>query len=126
MSTIKSEKVTNRVALAYALDNLPDAPADVREKWQKMIDQLDKKNASPKKMTEKQEKNEGIKAEILDFLTAHEGEGFTCSDLLKEIPSLEGDSNQHVSALMRALVLTGSVEKYTEKRRTYFKAVVEG
>lgn len=119
-----TSKMTNRVALTYALDNLPDAPADVREKWQKMIDQLDKKNASPKKLTAQQEKNEGVKADLLSFLSDHEGEGFTVSDLLKQVPACEGDSNQHVSALMRALVLAGSVEKYTEKRRTYFRVVV--
>lgn len=117
-------KMTNRIALTYALDNLPDAPADVREKIQNMIAQLDKKNASPKKMTAQQEKNEGVKADLLAFLSDHEGEGFTVSDLLKQVPACEGDSNQHVSALMRALVLAGSVEKYTEKRRTYFRLVV--
>ncbi len=121
-----TSKMTNRIALTYALDNLPDAPADVREKWQKMIDQLDKKNASPKKLTAQQEKNEGVKADLLDFLSDHAGEGFTVSDLLKMVPACEGDSNQHVSALMRALVLAGSVEKYTEKRRTYFRLAVCG
>lgn len=116
-------KTTNKTALQYALDNLPDAPADVREKWANMIAQLDKKNAAPKKLTAQQTKNEGMKADLLDFLCDHEGEGFTVSDLLKSVPACEGDSNQHVSALMRQLVETKSVEKYTEKRRTYFRAV---
>lgn len=118
-------KTTNKTALLYALENLPEAPADVREKWQKMVEQLDKKNAAPKKLTEKQTKNEGVKADLLDFLTEHEGEGFTVSDLLKTVPVCEGDSNQHVSALMRQLVEAKAVEKYTDKRRTYFR-VVEG
>lgn len=119
-------KITNRVALTYAIENLPDAPAEIREKWANMIAQLDKKNASPKKLTAQQEKNEGVKADLLAFLSDHEGEGFTVSDLLKSVPACEGDSNQHVSALMRALVLAGSVEKYSEKRRTYFRVSVEG
>lgn len=119
-----TSKTTNRIALTYALENLPDAPADIREKWQKMLDQLDRKNAAPKKLTAQQEKNEVIKADVLDFLLDHEGEGFTVSDLLKLVPACEGDSNQHVSALMRALVLAGSVERFTDKRRTYFRAVV--
>jgi hypothetical protein len=119
-------KITNRVALTYAIENLPDAPAEIREKWANMIAQLDKKNASPKKLTAQQEKNEGVKSDLLAFLSDHEGEGFTVSDLLKSVPSCEGDSNQHVSALMRALVLSGSVEKYSEKRRTYFRVAVEG
>lgn len=118
-------KTTNRTALTYALENLPDAPAEIREKLEKMLAQLDRKNTSPKKMTAQQEKNEGIKAEIADFLSAHAGEGFTVSDLLKTVPACEGDSNQHISALMRALVIAGSVEKYTEKRKSYFR-IVEG
>ena len=118
-------KTTNKTALLYALENLPDAPADVREKWQKMIDQLDKENAAPKKLTVKQTENEGVKADLLFFLSDHEGEGFTCSDLLKKVPVLEGKSNQYVSALMRQLVTDKAVEKYTDKRRTYFRAVTE-
>lgn len=119
-------KITNRVALTYAIDNLPDAPADIIAKLTAMVAQLDKKNASPKKLTAQQEKNEVVKADLLAFLSDHEGEGFTCADLLKQVPSCEGDSNQHVSALMRALVLAGSVEKYTDKRRTYFRVAMEG
>jgi len=116
-------KTTNKTALLYALENLPDAPADVREKWQKMVEQLDKKNAAPKKMTAKQSANEGVKADLLDFLAARRPEGFTCSDLLKQVPACEGQSNQYVSALMRQLYDEGRgpVEKYTEKRRTYFR-----
>ena len=121
----KKIKTTNKSALQYALDNLPSAPADVREKWENMIAQLDKKNASPKKLTAQQAKNEVIKTEILAFLNDNAPKGYTVSDILKAIPALEGDSNQHVSALMRALVLAGEAEKYQDKRRTYFKAIAE-
>ena len=118
-----TSKVTNRIALTYALENLPNAPADIREKWEKMVEQLDRKNASPKKLTEKQITNEGLKSQIMEFLREHEGEGFTCSDLLQNIPALAGSSNQHISALMRLLKIDNLVESYSEKRRTYFKAV---
>jgi len=118
-----ANKMTNKTALLYALDNLPDAPADVREKWENMVASLDRKNASPKKLTAQQEKNEILKGVIGDFLADNAPTGYTCSDLIKSIPALEGDSNQHVSSLMRALVLAGSVEKYTDKRKTYFRTV---
>ena len=114
-------KVTNRSALVYAIENCTDAPAEVVAKWEKMVEQLDKKNASPKKLTAQQEKNEVLKGEISEFLASNAGKGYTVSDLLKAVPSLEGDSNQHASALLRALVIAGSVEKYSEKRRTYFR-----
>ena len=119
-------KMTNRKALTYAIDHLTDAPAEVIAKLTKMVEQLDKKNASPKKLTAQQVKNEELKEVIVDFLADNADTGFTVSDLLKAIAELEGDSNQHVSALMRQLVEAGKVEKYSEKRRTYFRIVAEG
>ena len=119
-------KMTNRKALTYAIDHLTDAPADVIVKLTKMVEQLDKKNASPKKLTAQQVKNEELKEVIVDFLADNADTGFTVSDLLKAIAELEGDSNQHVSALMRQLIEAGKVEKYSEKRRTYFRIVAEG
>jgi predicted transcriptional regulator len=91
-----------------------------------MVEQLDKKNASPKKLTAQQLKNEELKEVIVDFLADNEDKGFTVTDLIKAIPEFEGDSNQHVSALMRQLVNADKVEKYSEKRRTYFRIVAEG
>ena len=121
-----NDKMTNRKALTYAIDNLTDAPAEVITKLTKMIEQLDKKNASPKKLTAQQVKNEELKEVIVDFLADNADTGFTVSDLLKAVPEFEGDSNQHVSALMRQLVDANKVEKYSEKRRTYFRIVAEG
>ena len=114
-------KTTNKTALLYAIENLPDAPADVIEKWHNMVAQLDKKNAAPKKLTAKQEANAVTSELIVDFLACNPDTGFTVSDLIKSIPELNGDTPQHVSALMRGLVLAGSVEKYTDKRKSYFK-----
>jgi len=116
-----TNKMTNRIALNYAIENLPDAPAEVIEKLTAMIAALDKKNASPKKLTAQQERNAELREIILDFLRESSPTGFTCSDLIKTIPALHEDSNQHVSALMRALVESKAVEKYTDKRRTYFR-----
>ena len=120
----KTDKMTNRKALEIAITAIGDTNADATAKLENMIAQLDKKNASPKKLTAQQEKNISMSGEVLNFLLDHEGEGFTVSDLLKSVPVLEGDSNQHASALMRQLVTAGSVEKYTDKRRTYFRALV--
>lgn len=116
-------KTTNRSALTYAIEHLTDAPAEVIAKLENMIAQLDKKNASPKKLTAQQERNEVVKTAIVEFLSDNADEGFTVSDLIKSVPECEGDSNQHISALMRALRLDGKVESYSEKRRTYFRVV---
>ena len=114
-------KMTNKTALTIALTAIGDTNPEATAKIQKMIEQLDKKNAAPRKLTAQQEKNEVIKGAIADFLEEHADEGFTVSDLLKAVPILEGDSNQHASALLRQLVQAGTVAKYSEKRRTYFK-----
>ena len=116
-----SEKMTEKRALIYAIQNLPDAPADVREKWEKMLANLEKRNAAPKQMTEQQKKNEIVKAAILDFLTANPETGYTVSDLIAQVPECNGDTTQHISALVRALDLDQRVIKYVEKRRTYVK-----
>ena len=119
-----TEKMTYRKALDYAIANLPaDAPADVLDKLNALTAQLDKKAASPKKLTAAQEANVGLMDCILNFLRDNPDNGFTCNDLLKSVPELEGKSNQHVSALMRKLVDEGNgpVEKYSEKRRTFFR-----
>lgn len=124
MDNTTNAKMTNKVALLLAIKALGDSNPEATAKLKKMIEQLDKKNAAPKKLTAQQEKNEVVKAAIMGFLTANKDKGFTVSDILKNVKECEGDSNQHVSALMRALKLAGEVEPYSDKRRTYFKAVV--
>lgn len=114
-------KITNKSALMFAINAIGDTNPEVTAKLQKMVEQLDKKNAAPRKLTAQQEKNETLKAEIVQFLADNADTGYTVSDLLKAVPSLEGDSNQHASALLRQLVLANIVDKYSEKRRTYFK-----
>lgn len=116
-----TEKMTNKKALEFAIKAIGNDNPEVVEKLQKMVAQLEKKNAAPRKKTAQQVKNEEVKTEILNFLEDNEGTGFTVSDMLKEIPVLAGDSNQHASALVRQLVQANKVERYTEKRRTYFR-----
>lgn len=118
-------KTTNKTALTYAIENLHDAPAEVIEKLENMVAQLDKKNAAPRKITAKQEANEVVKEAIVDFLSLNSDKGFTCSDLLKEVEALEGRSPQYVSALMRSLLLAGVVSKTTDKRKSFFQIAVE-
>ena len=113
------EKMTNKKALLSALNFIPEAEIEVREKLSKMIEQLDKKNASPKKLTAQQEKNEYLRGVIVEAM--ERDKGYTVSELIQTIPEINQDSNQHVSALMRALKEEGIVVKYEDKRRSYFK-----
>ena len=121
--TNKTEKMTNRAALLYILEHY-DLPADVRDKLEKMIAALDKKASADRKPTAKQDENAAVRAALVAYINANaKGDGFTCSDLLKVCPAVEGKSNQYVSALLRQAVLAGEVSKGTVKRRTFFAPV---
>ena len=116
-------KMTNRTALEYVLSNctLPD---EVSDKLKAMIAALDRKNSADRKPTAKQTANADVRAALVAFINENaEGDGFTCADLLKACPAVEGKSNQYVSALMRQAVLAGEISKGTVKRRTYFAPV---
>ena len=95
------------------------------------IELLEKKNSSTgdKKLTPIQVANNALKTDILEYMATHPTIGKTCSMLIKEVPSLNELSNQKVTALMRALIDEGKVEKRTEKKATVFyitaSAVIE-
>ena len=114
-------KTTNKTALQYALDHLTDAPADIREKWEKMIVQLEKKSGGERKPTKTQIANEKVRAAVVKFINENmEGDGFTVSDLLKICPAVEGRSNQYVSSILKQAVDAYELSKHTVKRRSYF------
>jgi len=114
-------KMTKKVALTTALTYIPENETEIRQKIEEMIVQLDKKNASPKKLTANQEANLVLRDAVLLFLEMYPDEMFTCSDLAKRVPELDGATPQKVSALMSALVKVDKVERIQEKRKTYFK-----
>lgn len=116
-----NEKMTYGKAVAYVL-NTYEVPAEVKEKLEALSASLAKKNGAEKKPTKTQIENEGLKAAIVDFLNANPEQGFTCDDLRKGVEALNEFSNQKVSALMTQLKEADLVEKYADKRRTYFKA----
>lgn len=114
-------KMTKKIALTTALTYIPENETEIRQKIEEMIVQLDKKNASPKKLTANQEANLVLRDAVLLFLEMYPDEMFTCSDLAKRVPELDGATPQKVSALMSALVKVDKVERIQEKRKTYFK-----
>lgn len=116
-------KMTNKKALCYVAENC-ELPADVREKVEAMIASLEKRSAGERKPSAKQVENSAVRVALVDFINANaEGDGFTCSDLLKVCPAVEGRSNQYVSALLRQAVIAGELSKGSVKRRTYFAPV---
>lgn len=128
-------KMTNKIALDIAMTTLMnDANAEFRiagtdvtfskqevmDKLAKMMEQLEKKANAEKKPTQKQMDAEQEAATLLAELR-DAGKAMTVSDMIAELPSCAGKSNQKVSALIRKL--GAQVERIEEKRKAYFKAV---
>jgi uncharacterized protein YdaU (DUF1376 family) len=87
------------------------------------IELLNKKNSKTSgKLTKTQKENEAIKAEILEGL---EGK-MTITEMTKNIPAIEGMTNQKVSALVRQLVKEEKVVRTEEKGRAFFEIAPEG
>ena len=83
------------------------------------IELLSKKSGS-KKPTATQIANEGLKATILEVLTA---EGMTASEVLASSDAFVGLSNQKISALLNQLKTEGKVVKETDNKKSVFKLV---
>lgn len=85
------------------------------------LELLAKKNSADKKPTTQQKANENLKTTILDFLK--NGGKYTISELIKSIPECNELSTSKVSAVVKQMILSGTVERVEEKRKAYFKAV---
>lgn len=124
-----NNKLTNKKALEIAIKAIDvsgfstdDFKTDeIIEKLEKMLVQTEKKSSSERKPTAKQEANKKLEAVILDYLNA-QIEGKTVTDMMKEIPELDGMSNQKVSSLVKPLKDDGIIVKEVIKGRSYFSA----
>ena len=109
-------KMTYAVAIDSALNGV--VTDEVREKLEALKAQLAKRNKGERKPTKTQRENESLKAEVVEFL-----HGVTRGMQCKDIAAHFEVSGQKMSALLTQLVKAEVVEKYAEKRVTYFKAV---
>lgn len=105
-------KMTYVEALAIAINALEDAEAV--EKLEALKAQMEKRNAS-KGQTKAQKANEGLKAEILAFVS--EAGTVRAGDVATHF----GVSGQKASALLNQLVKAEALEKFAEKKVTFFK-----
>ena len=81
------------------------------------IELFEKKSAN-RKSTKTQTENVGIKTEILKALEG--SDGMTASQIMPLV-SEGAYTNQKISSLLRQLVESGEVVRYTEKRVAYFR-----
>ena len=116
-------KMTTVKALDYVLDNygdMDDFPVEVKEKLLKMKEQALKKNTAPRKPSKSQVENDELRVKILDYLI-EENAPKRISEICAGIPELEDASSQRISGLLRPLILHGRVEKFIDKRVTFFQ-----
>ena len=117
-----TKKMTYSQAISNAING--DLSSETVERLTALKAQLDKKSSAERKPTAQQKANEALRVELVAFINENaEGNGFTVSDLLKQCPAVEGDSNQHVSAILRQAVKAGEICKGSVKRRTYFAPI---
>ena len=111
--------MTNKGALNFVLTTFGEQiPADVAEKLNGMIAQLDKKSGAERKPSARQVENEEIKENILNHM--EQGMLYTITDMLKTFELGEDMSSQRISALLTQLVADGKVVRTTDKRKVYF------
>lgn len=114
------EKMTNLKAVAYVLENCT-LPADVAEKLEKIKASYEKKASGERKPTATQVANAGLKDSILSYMAENPDRLFSISELIKEVPELEGLSTQKVSPMISSLVKESKVVRVEEKRKAFFK-----
>ena len=108
--------MTKREFITMAM-TLEGATDEMRETGAKMLAALDKKSSKP---TKAQVENEGIKAEILAYITENPGHR------VAEIAEATGYTPNKVNALVAQLRKAGEVTRYYEKKVAYFKPYAEG
>ena len=114
-------KMTKKVALGVAIEAIGESNSEAVAVLENMIAQLDKRASAPKKPTKTQVANEGVKAEILTFLSAQEAPMGA-----KAIADAMGiEKWQKVSALLTQLKADGSVARTEEKGKALFALATE-
>ncbi len=111
------KKMTYVDALNVVLADLADG--DVKEKLMALRESIQKRNAGDRKPTKTQVANEALKADIVSFI-AHDNGKYTVTDLMLNVSSLDGVSNQKVSALVTQLCEAEILKREEIKHRAYF------
>lgn len=132
MTTSTSTKLTNRIALEYAIklvrndDSWCDKydPDEVINKLESMIDALDKKASTPRKPTKTQTENEGFKAILFAYLE-NAGSPKTIKEIVSEIEGFSELSNQRVTHLLTALRNEGKVKRTVVKKVPFYEVGTE-
>lgn len=108
-------KMTYAIALDTAINAVSDV--EVKEKLEALKAQLAKRNSADRKPTKSQVANEALKEKMISFLETNGAKR------AGEVASEFGIEGQKASALLNALAKAERIERFVEKRVTFFKAV---
>lgn len=118
------KKITQKMALNYVIENC-SVPEDIKEKLEKMLEQVEKKSANgSKSMTATQKANAELATVIVEDM--EDNRLYTITEMLKDLDCLKGKdyTNQKISAIVSNLVKEGKVERVVDKRKSYFRKVI--
>ena len=79
---------------------------------------LANKKSAPKKPTATQKANASIVEAIVAGM--EQGRAYTITEIIKEIPECAELTNQRVSAIIRPLIVNGTIVRTEDKRKAYF------
>ena len=116
-----NKAISRAIATLIAYSDEQEGTEDTVATLYALRDSIDKRNSRAsehKTPTKTQVANEGYKAEIVAYLS--NGEHKTVTEIIKGVTSLNGETTQKVSALMRLLKLEGKVDKEVVKGKTLF------
>ena len=117
--------MTQREALTFVIEKT-ELPAEVKEKLEHMLENLNKKKAGTKSLTPTQKANIGHKAVILKAMAAEPTRLFSISEMGKEFPFTEELSGQRISALITQLKNAKLIVRIVEKRKVAFRITEAG
>jgi hypothetical protein len=117
IDTMATNKMTNKGALQFVLDTY-DVPAEVAEKLQSMVTQLEKKSGAERKPTARQVENTKVKEKIASQMEPNVL--YTVGEMLKKFETTEDMTSQRLTALLTQMAEDGLVEKTKDKGKSLF------
>lgn len=129
----KTKEITKAQALEMALEIAKKVPVQeqtegLTDKLQAMLDQQKKQDSAKrgKKGTSKVAKEKAENMELVRtlFIEMEEPETLTLAEIAKAIPSFNDFTPQKTSAIMKALVDNGEMERTTKGKKVAFAPVI--
>lgn len=129
----KNKEITKAQALEMALEIVKKVPTQeqtegLTDKLQAMLDQQKKQDSAKrgKKGTSKVAKEKTQNMELVRklFIEMEEPEALTLAEIAKAIPSFNDFTPQKTSAIMKALVDNGEMERTTKDKKVAFAPVI--